>query len=162
MSDKICDNTSVGIVIRDKAGNFALLKRAKFPIAIAPVAGHIDDHGSPEQAALDEVSEELGLTVINLTKTPIYNRRMENKCRRIGGDHHNWYVFTTTVADTAMKPSEDETRGAGWYDKEQLQALVDRTKAYQAGEIAEDAWAENPGLEVVWVTFMSELGYITV
>lgn len=158
---KVCDHTSVGIVIRDSEGSFALLKRAKFPIRIAPVAGHIDDHGSPEQAAKDEVFEELGLTVSDLTKTNINDRRVDNKCRREGGDYHNWTVYETTVEDTTLRPSEDETKGAGWYSQEQLQALADRTKAYQAGKIPEAEWAEIPGLEEVWVSFLGELGYIT-
>ena len=29
----------------------------------APVAGHIDDHGGPIKAAVDEVHEEVGFTV---------------------------------------------------------------------------------------------------
>ena len=159
---KVCDHTSVGIVIKDKAGRFALLKRARFPVGIAPVAGHIDDHGSPEQAAKDEVSEELGLTVSDLATTNIYNRRVENTCRREAGDHHQWYVFEVTVEDTTLHPSKDETKGASWYTQGQLQSLADRTGAYRGGEIAETAWNDDPGIEEVWVPFLQELGYITV
>jgi NUDIX domain len=72
---KQCDNTSVGVVIRDAEGRFALLKRAKFPVGIAPAAGHIDDHGSPEQAALDEVREELGIVLtLDELKKPALTR----------------------------------------------------------------------------------------
>src|ERR1019366_5810903 len=60
---KLCDNKSVGIIVRNPEGSFALLKRAYFPIGYAPVAGHVDDHGSVEQAAVDEVIEEIDLTV---------------------------------------------------------------------------------------------------
>jgi 8-oxo-dGTP pyrophosphatase MutT (NUDIX family) len=158
---KVCDHTSVGIVIRDSEGRFALLKRAKFPIGIAPVAGHIDDHGSPERAAKDEVSEELGLTVLDLAKTNVYDRRVDNKCRRAGGDYHNWYLFTVTVDDTKLYPSEDETKGAAWYDLGQLQALADRTKSYRIGEVSEADWSDSPGLEEVWAHFLHELGYIS-
>lgn len=158
---KICDNLSVGVIIRDNSGNIALLKRAKFPVGISPVAGHVDDHGSPEQAAKDETSEEMGLTVLDLKKTKIYGRLVNNVCRREGGDHHTWYVYETTVEDTVLRPSEDETKGASWYDQNQLQAFADRTKAYHEGKISEAEWEENPGLEDVWVSFLSELGYIT-
>lgn len=159
---KVCDNLSVGVIIRDTRGNIALLKRAKFPVGISPVAGHIDDHGSPEQAARDEASEEMGLTVSELEKTNIYERLVHNMCRREGGDHHTWYVYETTVADTTLRPSEDETKGASWYDQKQLQAFADRTKAYHEGKTPEAEWVENPGLEDVWLAFLSELGYITV
>jgi hypothetical protein len=108
------------------------------------------------------VSEELGLAVSVLARTNIYDHRVDNKCRREGGDYHNWYLFEVTVDDITLRPSEDETKGAGWYDTEQLQSLADRTKAYQAGEVPEVDWNENPGLEEVWVPFLSELGYITV
>src|SRR5487761_1087297 len=100
---KICDHTSVGVIIHDQMGSLALLKRAKFPVGIAPAAGHIDDHGSPEQAARDEVYEELGIKVTDLAKTSISNRRVENKCRREGGDYHYWYVFEATIADATLK-----------------------------------------------------------
>jgi 8-oxo-dGTP pyrophosphatase MutT (NUDIX family) len=160
MSDKTCDHASVGVVIRDPQGRFALLKRAKYPIGIAPAAGHIDDHGSPEQAARDEVYEELGLSTNELQNTAIQDRRVDNKCRRIGGNYHQWYVYNVTVEDTALRPSKDETKGAAWFDKGELQTLADRTAAYHAGKIAESEWEANPGLEEVWVPFMRELGYI--
>lgn len=157
---KTCDNTSVGVVIRDGQGRFALLKRAKFPIGIAPAAGHIDGHGSPEQAALDEVREELGIKLEDLQKTKIYARRVENICRRPGGDHHTWYIYEASVADPILKPDKDETKGAAWYTGEQMQALADRTRAYRAGSVPEADWQANPGLEEVWLPFMEELGFV--
>ena len=92
---KICDNTSVGVIIRGSGGKYALLKRAKFPVGIAPVAGHIDDHGSPVQAALDEAEEELGLIIepSDLMPTEIAARRVDNVCSREGGGHHIWSVY---------------------------------------------------------------------
>jgi 8-oxo-dGTP pyrophosphatase MutT (NUDIX family) len=157
---KVCDNKSVGVIVRDLAGRFALLKRAKFPVGIAPSAGHIDDHGSPEQAAVDEVREELGIKLDGLTKTPIYARRVENICRRPGGDHHAWYVYESTVADTALEPDADEARGADWYSAEQLNVLADRTRAFHAGKVSETDWTANPGFEEVWLPFMEELSYV--
>lgn len=158
---KTCDHTSVGVVLRDQEGRFALLKRALFPVGIAPAAGHIDDHGGPEKAAKDEVSEELGVSVHGkLQRTAIYDRRVDNKCRREGGSYHHWYVFEATVEQTKLLPSPDETKGANWYMREDLQALANRTAAYHAGKISEEAWKTDPGLEEVWVPFLHELGYI--
>jgi 8-oxo-dGTP pyrophosphatase MutT (NUDIX family) len=160
MRTKECDHTSVGVVIRTREGKFALLKRARFPIGISPPAGHIDDHGTVEQAAEDEVFEELGLAVSGLKRTSIFGRRVSNQCRRPGGDYHRWYVFEAIVDNTELRPSEDETKGAAWYSHTELQTLADRTQAYRAGEVSEADWAEDPGLEEVWVPFLQELGYI--
>ena len=158
---KVCDHTSVGVIVRDNEGRYALLKRARFPIGIAPPAGHIDDHGGAEQAAVDEVSEELGISVKDkLQRTAIYERRVDNRCRREGGDHHIWYIFEATIESTKLRPSPDETKGADWYDQEKLQAFADRTDAYLAGKLSEADWEANPGLEEVWVPFLHELGYI--
>lgn len=158
---KTCDHTSVGVIVRDQEGRFALLKRALFPIGIAPAAGHIDDHGGAEQAAVDEVDEELGLSVKGkLQRTAIYNRRVDNKCRREGGDYHHWTVYEVTIDHTALRPSPDETKGATWYDRGAVQALADRTAEYQEGKISQADWEANPGLEEVWVPFLEELGYI--
>jgi 8-oxo-dGTP pyrophosphatase MutT (NUDIX family) len=158
---KICDNKSVGVII-ERDGKIALLKRAKFPIAIAPPAGHIDDHGSPEQAAIDEVNEELGLVIasVDLKPTAIANRRVENRCRREGGDHHFWWVFQADKTLGELKPSEDETQGAGWYTREELQELASRAKSLLAADAPQEDWQQNPGLEPVWLDFLSELGYV--
>lgn len=159
---KECDHTSVGVIIRNQESKFALLRRARFPIGIAPPAGHIDEHGTIEQAAIDEVFEELGIAVGGLLRrTTIFGRRVKNRCRRLGGDFHRWYLFEAMVERAELRPSPDETEGATWYDQKELQALSNRTKAYRAGEITEEAWMANPGLEEVWVPFLTELGYIT-
>jgi 8-oxo-dGTP pyrophosphatase MutT (NUDIX family) len=161
-SPKICDHTSVGVVLEDKQGNVLLLKRALFPVGMAPPAGHIDDHGSPEQAAIDEVEEEVGLVVAiqNLHKTAIQKRRTNLSCRRIDGDHHDWWVYTTDTYDGELRPSPDETKGANWYGRDELQAFADRTRAFQAGSITDEDYQANPGFDEVWLDFLVELGYV--
>jgi 8-oxo-dGTP pyrophosphatase MutT (NUDIX family) len=158
---KICDHTSVGVIVTNHEGAFALLKRARFPVGIAPVAGHIDQHGTPEQAAVAEVQEEIGLIVAikDLQQTTIQGKRYDNHCRRQGGDHHNWWVYTTDTFEGEIQPDPDETRGASWYSLEQLQSLVERTRAFQAGRISQADWEAYPGLEEIWVSFLLELGY---
>ncbi len=156
-----CDNLSVGVIIENGEA-IALLRRAKFPIAVSPPAGHIDQHGSPEQAAIDEVHEELGLTIAakSLVSTAITNRYVSNQCRRPRGDHHSWTVFQARDFTGELNPSPSETKGAGWYSRRQLQELADRTKALRTGQMNQADWQETPGLEEVWLNFMVELEYV--
>lgn len=159
---KECDNKSVGVIISNPDGEIALLKRARFPIGYAPPAGHIDTHGSAEQAAIDEVQEEVGLRISlsGLTTTIIQEHTVQNTCRRPGGNHHVWDVFATDTFEGEITPNQDEAKTAGWYDEAALQTLAQWTRAYQAGEIDESEWEKNPGLEEIWVDFLTELGYI--
>lgn len=162
MTEKYCDNRSVGVIVTNDNDEFALLKRGRFPIGIAPPAGHVDDHGSPEQAAIDEVDEEIGirLAVDSLQRTAIHERRVNNICRRLGGNYHVWTVYRAEINGGELMPDPDETQGAAWYTQEQTQALARRTRLYQMGRISESAWAQDPGLEPVWLDYFTELGYI--
>jgi 8-oxo-dGTP pyrophosphatase MutT (NUDIX family) len=157
-----CDGTSVGVILTDETGKVALLRRRRFPVGIAPPAGHVDDHGTPEQAAIAEVAEEIGIALVidGLKLTTIANRRITNRCRRIGGEYHDWNVYQASVTHMPLQPDPDETGGAGWYDSAAVQALADRTRAYQAGILSEADWTDYPGLEAIWVDFLGELGYI--
>lgn len=159
---KECDNRSVGVIINNSDGEIVLLKRARFPVGYAPPAGHVDDHGSAEQAAVDEVEEEVGLHISlgGLVATVIQERTVQNTCRRPGGDHHVWDVFMTEEFDGELTPNFDEAKTADWYDEAQLQELAQRTRAYQAGEIDEAEWEKNPGLEEIWLDFLTELDYV--
>ena len=161
--EKYCDNHSVGVILTNENDELALLTRGRFPIGIAPPAGHIDEHGSPEQAAIDEVMEEVGvrLSLESLHKTIIRTRRVENICRRIGGDHHVWTIYHAAVAQAELHPDPDETRGAAWYSQDEVQKLADRTRKYRMGVVNQREWVRQPGIEPVWVDFFAELGYIT-
>lgn len=162
MSTKLCDYTSVGTIIKDKQGRYALMKRAKFPIGIAPSAGHIDDHGTPEQAAITEVEEELGLIIepADLQPTAIVRRRINNHCSRSNGDHHFWTVYAADKFSGDIRPDPTETKGAHWYTQDEIQALAERTRAFRAGNVPQADWEANPGLEEIWLDFLVELGYI--
>src|ERR1044072_8809537 len=159
---KVCDHTSVGVIVKNIDGKLALLERARGAIGMAPIAGHIDDHGSTEQAAVDEAEEELGLIIepSDLQETKIKERRKENVCRREDGTYHVWTVYEADQFLGDLEPSKEETKGANWYSPKQLQALADRTKAFQAGKIAEADWKKKPGLEIIWLDFLTELGYV--
>jgi 8-oxo-dGTP pyrophosphatase MutT (NUDIX family) len=155
-----CDFTSSAVIVRDAHGRFALLKRARFPVGIAPASGHIDEHGSPEQAAVAELAEELGLVVepSALRATAVQAQLIHNPCRRLEGDHHYWWVFEVTEFAGELQPSPDETQGAGWYTEGELEQLAQRTRDYQAGVVSPDEWEAEPGLEVVWLDLFAQLG----
>lgn len=159
---KLCDNLSVGVIVRNQTGNYALLERRKFPVGIAPIAGHVDDHGSLEQTALDEAHEELGvsLSLSDLIKTQIDDQRIDNACVRENGTFHKWTVYEATVSNQLLHPDQEETKGGDWYTPEIMQALADRTRAYERGEVPETDWEQSPGLEPVWVEHLTKLGHI--
>ena len=152
-----CDHTSVGMLIKNKSGNLLLIERKLFPYGFAPPAGHVDKHGSYEQAAEDEVREEVGLSAIKLKL--IAQGRKENKCRRIAGDWHYWKIYKVE-AEGELKPSQNETKQAGWFNGEQVMFLAKRTGEYLKGGISESSWQDHPGLEAVWYEWFKELGVI--
>lgn len=153
---KDCDNTSVGMFIwRDS--KLLLIERKKFPFGFAIPAGHVDNHGSFEDAAKEEVKEEVGFEVTNLKA--ITEGRRENICRRPGGTWHYWKLYKTEVQGN-LKPSQDETKKAGWYTKDEIRELAERTKKYNSGEISEDNWKLSPGLERNFYEWVKELHII--
>jgi 8-oxo-dGTP pyrophosphatase MutT (NUDIX family) len=159
---KRCDNTSVGVIITNREGRHLLFARNTPPVGIAPAAGHIDEHGSPDLAARTEVAEELGLTVTTLT--PIAQQWRTNICRRQHGPHgpgHHWTVYRAQVIG-AINASPRETRNPRWYTTAELQYLAQRTAEHARGLITAESFAARPGLEPVWVGFLDQAGIITL
>ncbi|MGW4889607.1 NUDIX domain-containing protein [Streptomyces murinus] len=159
---KFCDNTSVGIVITNDAGAYLMFDRATFPPGTAPAAGHIDDHGTAEEAARAEVEEELGLTVTVLTHVTGWWRN--NQCRRLPGARgigHEWTIFQASVTGI-LAPSVRETRNVRWLSAGELQALAERTVAYATGRLTAAEFVAAPGIEPVWVQWFANLGVLDV
>ena len=150
----VCDNKSVGIIVRQDNA-ILLIERKNFPPGFAPPAGHVDDHGGEQNAAKAELSEEVGLTVVEL-RPVIEDLRKENSCKREGGDYHHWWVYEAE-ATGELKASQDETKQAGWFTLDDIRELALRTEAYKRGEIGEDEWNEKPGLEPVWYDHFKDL-----
>ncbi|MER5424399.1 Pycsar system effector family protein [Streptosporangium roseum] len=156
-----CDNLSVGVLITNAVGEYLMFDRAAFPAGVAPAAGHVDDHGSSDDAARAEVAEELGLAVTSLTW--LMGGWRANRCRRAPGEAgvgHFWEVFRAEVTGE-LAPSVRETRNVRWLSAEQLQELAERTVAYSRGELSEKEFEQNPGIEPVWVTWLHDAGLIT-
>ena len=59
-----------------------------------------------------------------------------------------------------LKPSQEETKQAGWYSKDELKQLAKKAEDYLAGTIKEDEWQNQPGLEPVWYDWFKELKII--
>jgi 8-oxo-dGTP pyrophosphatase MutT (NUDIX family) len=162
---KTCDHKSVGVVITDQYGRYLLLTRARPPVGRAPVAGHVDEHGSPRETALAETREEAGLHLDQLRMLDAGH--VMNICRRPPShpthDGHDWTIFGASVDDAAdLRFSALETHGGDWYTAGRLQELVDRTVSYAEGELSEAQWQADPGLEPVWAYWLDRLELITV
>ncbi|MFI6129179.1 NUDIX hydrolase [Micromonospora sp. NPDC051141] len=152
-----CDNTSVGVLIADPAGRLLLLRRATPPVGVAPVAGHVDDHGTPADAARQEVAEEVGLTVRRLDL--VAEGWRPNACRRPAGPRgtgHHWFLYRAVVAGT-VRPDPAAAREVRWHTPDEVQHLVRRTVAYANGHVTAELFADAPGIEPVWVRFLHDL-----
>lgn len=145
-SPKECDHTSVGmLVIVDRM--LLLIERGNRPFGFAPPAGHVDDHGSFEDAARRELAEEVGFKAVRLDL--IIEGRRENNCRRLGGTWHYWKIYFASVTGKEL-PSAREVKQIRWCTKADLRKLIERTELYLAGSIDELEWEKEPGIEPVW------------
>lgn len=153
MGNKECDHTSVGMIIK-RGDNILIIERRKPPFGFAPPAGHVDDKGSFENAAREEVEEEVGLTAKKISL--VAEGRKENHCRREGGSWHYWKVYEVE-AEGEIKRSQDEAKQAGWFSAGQIRPLAQKTEKYLASEIPEEKWQRSPGIEPVWLEWFKEL-----
>lgn len=150
---KRCSNKSVGILVW-KNNKLLLIERKLFPFGFAPPAGHVDNKGTFENAAKEELEEEVGLKATKLKL--VGEGRKENKCRRSGGNWHYWKIYEAE-AKGKLKPSSDETKQAGLYSKKQIIALIKKTEQYMSGKISDKDWQKSPGIEIVWYEWFNEL-----
>ena len=153
---KRCDHTSIGMMVwRD--GKLLMIERKKWPFGITPPSGHVDNHGDFEEAAKAELKEEVGLTAKDLKL--LIEGRKENKCRREDGTWHYWKIYEV-FAEGEVKPSDDEVIQFGWYKKEDIISLAQKTENYLKGKISEENWKLSPGLEPVWYEWFKKLNII--
>lgn len=137
-----------------KNDELLLIERKKPPFGFAPPAGHVDEFGSYEEAAKQELREEVGLAAEEITL--VAEGRKENKCRREGGDWHYWKIYQVE-ADGELRRSEDETKQAHFFSKDELAALSAKTEAYQHGDIMNEDWETSPGIEPVWYEWLKAI-----
>jgi ADP-ribose pyrophosphatase YjhB (NUDIX family) len=149
----ICDHKSVGILVR-KNDRLLLIERRRPPYGFAPPAGHVDGR-QIESAAVSELAEEVGLKAVSLTC--VAQGRRQNKCRRMGGDWHDWWIFEATVTGE-IDPNPKEVGQVIWCTEIELQSLAERTQRYKRGLVSALAWQADPGLEPVWLDWLLEIG----
>lgn len=162
-----CNNTSVGVLV-EREERFLLFRRVQKPYGIAPSAGHVDElHyvGQPdeeavyEHAAYRELQEETRLTARKIS--PLLEIVLQNQCRRCGGDWHKWRIYRAEVEpDSEPYGTDDESLDLRWYCRDEIIALAQRTKLYQAGSISEEEWETCPGLEPVWLHIFNQVGML--
>ncbi|MDP2655151.1 MAG: NUDIX hydrolase [bacterium] len=153
---KICDHTSVGMLVW-KDEKLLLIERAKFPFGFAIPAGHVDDDSTYEKSAQRELQEEVGLETAELKL--IAEGRRENPCRREDGSWHYWKIYQVSTIGNIDR-SKEETKQAGWYTKDQIKELGNKTEKYNNKDISEEEWAKSPGLEPVMYEWFKELKII--
>lgn len=175
---KQCDNKSVGLLIEDDRGRYGLISRINYPRAIAPIAGHVEPHGSEKEAIVAEAREEGGLKLENFVQ--LWEGDIKNPCKREGGDHHYWTVYGAYNWLGEFRASSD-AKEARWVTPEELKRLTERTERFMQkfGIPYEDVstltkaifgdsqspqtdpeWEESPGLEPVWYYIFKQIGKI--
>lgn len=156
MSNKVCDHKSVGVIVK-KGNKILFIERKKPPYGFAPPAGHVDNKGSFENAAKEELEEEVGLTATDLKL--LLEGRKNNPCRRENGTWHFWKVYETKTKGK-LKRSKSETKQIKWLGLSEIKSLAKKTDKYLKGEINQQEWEHNPGLEPVWYEWFKELKII--
>src|SRR3989344_5668473 len=122
---KICDNKSVGQIIRNN-GEILLIERFNYPQAYALPAGHLDGDNF-ELAAARETKEEVGIFIEKNKK--IWEGTMANQCKREGGSSHSWAIFEAEkwVGHVA---SGSDAKKAFWSTADQLKKIASRTEYF--------------------------------
>ncbi len=165
----LCNHTSVGVLLqRESDGKYLLFTRKKYPWGKAPSAGHVDELtclGQADEAAVfeaaahRELEEETGLHAPCLTLA--LEAVTHYPCRRINGSWHKWRVYHGLVSgQEPLQENAAETRDLGWYSLADIAELDRRAAAFEAGQIPEEVYRTNPGLEQVWRDFFRTLGLI--
>ena len=169
MADKICDQKSVGILVK-KDGAILIIERKKFPAGFALPAGHLDGD-SFQEAAERELKEETGIAAQKLEY--LLGEELPNPCRRENGTYHQWQVFRAASWQGEIRPSRDETKSIEWAHRERIFNLGKRTETFAAKHkipvtelsrlttaFSEDPeWQSSPGFEPVWYYFLKNLNW---
>lgn len=166
---KICDNKSVGIIIK-KDNLFAIIKRKNYPVSYAFVAGHLDG-GTARQMAIIETAEEASINVDELELR--LEETFSNPCKRDGGSWHEWVVWEAVKWHGDLTAGSD-AKEAFFVSPEELRALADKTRSFskQIGipinnikqfteaVVNTTEWKKEPGLEPVWVLILNKIGIL--
>ena len=175
---KVCDNTSVGQIIRD-GEKIVVIERANYPEAFALPAGHVDGDPNFYDAMVREIKEEAGLEVGE--NKLVFEEDINNPCKREGGMHHLWKVYEALNWSGELKAGSDAKK-AGWFSLAELQRIAKRTEYFmkkygisynKVGELTianfgknptekatDSEWKQEMGLEPVWYHILKTIGVI--
>jgi len=112
-----------GVVIQDNEGKFLLVQEGKpkaYGLWNLP-AGYVDSGETATQAAVREVHEETGYTVILESETPILEIYKPESER-------HFIVYKGTITGGTLKVDGVEILDAQWYTFPQIQELADASK----------------------------------
>lgn len=170
---KICDNTSVGQIIKQD-GSFLMIERFNYPQSYAFVAGH-GDGLAMEAAAKKESLEEAGIEIVE--NKLVWKGNINNFCKREGGNHHVWEVFEA-IFWTGEPKAGDDAKEFFWALPERLRQLANRTEYFMKkydifydrvadltkaifgdpkDKKTDPQWQNDMGLEPVWYFILKEL-----
>lgn len=154
-----CDNLSVAVVIRrPDVGGVLMIERAD-GCGWALPAGHVLDahasgppeplHATLRRAAIEEVSEETGLTTERLTLLGVGGWR-PNRCGRDNpgplGPGHHWTLFAAEVVGDPRVTAEARS--------------VTHLRRHELCELAAMTIGGRPGIEPVQLLWLVQLGLV--
>jgi ADP-ribose pyrophosphatase YjhB (NUDIX family) len=119
---KICDHTSVGVIVIND-GKALLMEGRLPPYGVIIPAGHMDQDINPVSAALRELKEETGLHTTATKMILIFTGLVNNNCGR-GGSYHHWHLYITYSPHGELKLCTRETQGYNWCDKKTLSEII--------------------------------------
>lgn len=132
---------SVGVLVRNRTGEYLMLDRCKGLQAWAAPAGHLEKGESPVACIARELEEETGIRLEQSAFREVIRCDAVNPCSR-GRRKHGWFVYNGgVVTDDRLELREPEAhRGIGWFSPKEI------------GHLA---------LEPVWRAFFEKLSIIS-
>jgi len=175
---KVCDNTSVGQIIRD-GDKLVVIERRNYPEAFALPAGHVDKDTTFADAASRETKEEIGVSIVE--NRLIFREDIDNPCKREDGLHHLWEVYEAADWQGELKAGSD-AKAYRWVTLRELRKMAERTEYFmkkhkvlydEVGRLTraifgvdpvqkktDSEWKEEMGLEPVWYYMLKKITLI--
>jgi len=118
---------AVGAIIKKyQSDEYLLFRRRLYPEGCYTIpAGHLEKDEPSEIAVIREVYEETKLAIIPSTFELLYEKEIEDRCRR-GADYHVWSLyFGECIGDASLSYEGDIL---GWYRKDEIISLPELTR----------------------------------
>lgn len=125
IQEKICNNTSVGVVVVSPEKKILCMYRIAKPEGWACPAGHVDPgETSIVGAASRELQEEVNLSLPDNRFSLLWEGSLKNQCSRMHGSHHYWWVYKVEVTRSEMKSinnnEPDKCKKLEWFTVDNL------------------------------------------